>query len=74
MQPEGIVSRIGLKIVFCWLATSVPVAYFIWPFVEPTYEASSILRVDPFPPQTLRAAPRGRPRSQDRRSLPPDPG
>ncbi len=51
MQPESSVSRLGWKILFCWLAISIPMAYFIWPFVEPTYEASSILRVEPFPPK-----------------------
>ena len=43
--------RYGWYIVGLSLAVSVPVACLIWHFVEPTYEAFSILRVEPAQPK-----------------------
>ena len=43
--------RYGWYIVWLSLAVFVPVAYLIWHFVEPTYEAFSILQVEPVQPK-----------------------
>ena len=55
MQPQrSVLSRLfsrWAQILFLSLLVSIPVACLIWYFVEPTYEAFSILRVEPAQPK-----------------------
>ena len=38
---------LGWQILLLWAAVFIPVGYLIWRFNPPTYEAVSILRVEP---------------------------
>jgi len=38
------------RILLLWLVVSAPLAYLIFQFIQPTYEASSMLRVEPSAP------------------------
>ena len=40
-------SRHWWRITLCWLVLSVPLAYLIYALVEPTFDAVSLLRVEP---------------------------
>ncbi len=55
MQPQrSVLSRLfsrWAQILFFSLLASIPVSYLLWRFVEPTYEAFSILLVDPREPK-----------------------
>ena len=41
----------GWQILLLWVAVFIPIGYLIWHFNPPTYEAVSILQVQPFTPQ-----------------------
>ncbi len=55
MQPKrSVLSRLfsrWAQILFLWPLACIPVAYWIYYFVEPTYEAVSLLQVDPREPK-----------------------
>ncbi len=55
MQPQrSVLSRLfsrWAQILFLSLLASIPVAYLIWYFVEPTYEAFSLLQIEPVQPK-----------------------
>jgi polysaccharide biosynthesis transport protein len=44
------------RILLLWLAVSAPLVYVIWLFVQPTYQASSMLRVEPSAPNLFAAS------------------
>ena len=39
------------RILGLWLVVSAPIAFLIYMFIEPTYEASSLLRIEPAMPE-----------------------
>jgi capsular exopolysaccharide synthesis family protein len=43
-------TRHGWRILLMWLVISTPVVYLIWNYVEPTYEAFSLLHFEPTRP------------------------
>src|SRR5205807_5078264 len=45
------ISRHWWRILLLWLVVSAPLAYLIYALVEPTYEAFSVLRIEPAQPE-----------------------
>ncbi len=53
-EPRGLLRRLlarGFQIFLLSMVLFIPVAYLIWRFVEPTYEAFSLLQVEPAQPK-----------------------
>jgi capsular exopolysaccharide synthesis family protein len=49
------------RIMLCWLVVSIPLAYAIYEMVEPTYQATSLLRAEPTSADIYGSALRGVP-------------
>ena len=47
------ISRHWWRILGLWLVVSAPIAFLIYLFIQPTYEASSLLRIEPAVPDIL---------------------
>ena len=44
------------QILLLWLAVSAPLAYLIFLFIQPTYQATSLIRVEPSAPNLFAAS------------------
>ena len=62
------------RILLVWLVVTTPLVYLIYLMVEPTYEATSLLRAEPDVPGHLRPRAAAHHQSGRRQALPPDPG
>ena len=53
-EPRGLLRRLlarGFQIFLLSMVLFIPVEYLVWRSFEPTYEAFSLLQVEPFPPK-----------------------
>ena len=67
-------SRHWWRIMLFWLVISTPLAYLIYALVEPTFEAVSLLRVEPTQMDIYNPSSRQHRQTVGGQALPPDPG
>ena len=60
-----VLGRHWWRILTLWLVVYAPIAFAIYMFVQPTYEAVSLLRIEPALPELLSPIARGTPESQN---------
>jgi capsular polysaccharide biosynthesis protein len=57
-KPRGVLRRLAgrwWQLLLLWLLVSAPIAFSIFKFIEPTYEASSLLHIEPLAPELFTA-------------------